>query len=409
MMKRSPIMYVATSTNVAQPGFQFVVVVKQGAMTLGKYFVPPNPANRLMFDASTVIDRFVRLDDRGAFGIIHELPQATNEIFSPATTGIGKFDVEIGEYYDGVEYLALATGNFHAIDGATQYRLGLNYPYNEFQPNGTTKIGWLTDRKSENNIYGAGIEVMAGDDDYGSMCFINDFTGIITSNTFGVRYSIYDSAGLISTQDIGINPTNGIGVPTSTVTADKLAYMGVLPANIGDADSPFTTSPASVTWVYYELTFLSAGALPMSMPLRVINTEAPCKHQATWLTWQNQVGGWELFRFDGRTDFKTDTIGKDYQKLMGTYSGTAFGFQTFDRGKDTYYIGKTLTRTIRTGAITTGEQDLLANVLRSQTILTYYNGEWLPCKVKTSSYTQTQFMSRVKTVSFDIEIAQQEL
>jgi hypothetical protein len=410
MMKRSAIMYVATSSNVAQPDFQFIVVVKQGATTLGKYYVPANPANRLMFDASTVIDRFVRLDDRSTLGIIHELPQAANQIFSPATTGIGKFDVEIGEYFGGVEYLALATDTFHAIDGATQYRLGLNYPYNEFQPTASNKIGWLTDRKNANNIYGAGIEINAGDFDYGTMCFINDSTGnVITGNAWGVRYSIYDNTVLVATQDIGINTTNGIGLPNSTVTANKLAYMGVLPANIGDADSPFTVAPSSVTWTYYELTLLSAGAAPMSLPLRIINTASPCKHEASWLMWQNQVGGWDMFRFDGRTDFKTDTSGKDYQKLMGTYSGTSFGFQTYDRSKDTYYISKTLTRTIRTDAITTGEQDLLANVLRSQTILTNYNGEWLPCKIKTSSYTQTQFMSRVKTVSFDIEIAQQEL
>jgi hypothetical protein len=409
MMKRSPIMYVATSTNVAQPDFQFIVVVKQRATTLGKYYVPSNPANRLIFDASTVIDRFVRLDDRSALGIIHELPQAANEIFSPATTGIGKFDVEIGEYYGGTEYLALATDTFYAIDGATQYRLGLNYPYNEFQPDGSGKIGWLTDRKNSGNIYGAGIEVKASNTDYGSMCFLNDSTGIITSSAWGVRYSIYDNVGLIGTEDIGINATNGIGLPNSTNAIDKLAYMGVLPANIGDADSPFALDPSSVTWEYYELTLISVGLAAVSLPLRIINTPSPCKHEASWLMWQNQVGGWDVFRFDGRTDFKTDTSGKDYQKLMGTYGGTTFGFQTYDRSKDTYYISKTLSRTIRTDIITTDEQDLLANVLRSQTVLTNYNGQWLPCKIRTSSYTQTQFMSKVKTVSFDIEIAQQEL
>lgn len=287
--------------------------------------------------------------------------------------------------------------------------MGLNYPYNEFQPDGSGKIGWLTDRKNENNIYGAGIEVKASNSDYGTMCFLNDSTGIITSSAWGVRYSIYDNVGLIGTEDIGINATNGIGLPNSTNAIDKLAYMGVLPANIGDADSPFTLDPSSVTWEYYELTLISVGLAPMSLPLRVVNTPSPCKHDASWLMWQNQVGGWDMFRFDGRTDFKTDTSGKDYQKLMGTYGGTTFGFQTYDRSKDTYYISKTLSRTIRTDFITTDEQDLLSNVLRSQTVLTNYNGQWLPCKIRTSSYTQTQFMSKVKTVSFDIEIAQQEL
>ena len=241
------------------------------------------------------------------------------------------------------------------------------------------------------------------------MCFLNDSTGIITSSAWGVRYSIYDNVGLIGTEDIGINATNGIGLPNSTNAIDKLAYMGVLPANIGDADSPFALDPSSVTWEYYELTLISVGLAAVSLPLRIINTPSPCKHEASWLMWQNQVGGWDMFRFDGRTDFKTDTSGKDYQKLMGTYSGTSFGFQTYDRSKDTYYISKTLSRTIRTDIITTDEQDLLANVLRSQTVLTNYNGQWLPCKIRTSSYTQTQFMSKVKTVSFDIEIAQQEL
>jgi len=51
------LMIVATSTNVAQPNFRYVVRVGNivTAVDLPDVIVPPNPQNRLMFDLSQVI------------------------------------------------------------------------------------------------------------------------------------------------------------------------------------------------------------------------------------------------------------------------------------------------------------------------------------------------------------------
>jgi len=56
-------MVVATSTNVAQPNFRYVVRVTNTTTSevLPDVIVPPNPQNRLMFDLSKVIESNVLL------------------------------------------------------------------------------------------------------------------------------------------------------------------------------------------------------------------------------------------------------------------------------------------------------------------------------------------------------------
>jgi hypothetical protein len=57
------LMIVATSTNVAQPNFRYVVRVTNTTTSevLPDVIVPPNPQNRLMFDLSKVIESNVLL------------------------------------------------------------------------------------------------------------------------------------------------------------------------------------------------------------------------------------------------------------------------------------------------------------------------------------------------------------
>ena len=57
------LMIVATSTNVAQPNFRYVVRLYNTQLSelMTEMIVPPNPANRLMFDCSQVIQHEVAL------------------------------------------------------------------------------------------------------------------------------------------------------------------------------------------------------------------------------------------------------------------------------------------------------------------------------------------------------------
>ena len=247
-MKRSNSTFVATSTNSAQTGFKFIVVVKDGSGTqISKYYIPKNPTNRLLFDVAPVIDQEVKidLDDANNDALVFTMPNSLNSILSGATNGIQKYTIEFGELYEvaGVltEFLALTSEIIHFLDGATQYRLGLNYQYTDLEPDGSTKKAWMTDRvpSSDNVIDANAIEVKASENDYGTICFLNDSTGIISSGALQIQYRIYNSAGVQGNDTITIGSTYGIGSPSSVLTSEKLAYMGYLPKNLNEANNPF--------------------------------------------------------------------------------------------------------------------------------------------------------------------------
>ena len=55
------------------------------------------------------------------------------------------------------------------------------------------------------------------------------------------------------------------------------------------------------------------------------------------------------------------------------------------------------------------EQRLLENILKSQEVVMYYGGEWLPVIVDTSSYKVQQKASKLRFAEMVVELAQDQL
>ncbi len=416
-MKRSNATFVCSSTNVANTGFKFIVVVKDGAGTqIGKYYIPANPSNRLIFDLAPVIDQEVKIDvdDANNDDIIFSLPNGNNEILSGCATGFLKFEVEFGELYEvgGVltEDLNLASTNKYFLDGATQYKKGINFEYTQLMPTGIGQKSWLTDRDISDTLVQRAVHIRAGNDDEGVICFLNDSTGIINSDATKIEYKLYNSSGLQATESIVINSALGVGSPSSANVTEKLAYFGCLPANIKHPFSPFTANVTTVTdWTYYTFQLTDGSGVGKSRILVIQRSDAPCKNDSAVLTWQNQVGGYDWFRFDGKTDTNIEKSGKDYSKPIGAYGNTTFTYDTYSRQKTSFYINNKQSFLLRTGVIDETEQELLSNVLKSQNVMMYYKNEWLPVVVNTNSFQVQEQTAQVKFASMTVELAQDQL
>ena len=416
-MKRSNATFVCSSTNVANTGFKFIVVVKDGAGTqIGKYYIPANPSNRLIFDLAPVIDQEVKIDvdDANNDAIIFNLPNSSNDIMSGCSTGFLKFEVEFGELYEvgGVltEDLNLASADKYFLDGATQYNKGLNYEYIELEANHFKRKTWLTDRELSSSKVDDAYHIKAGNNDRGVVCFLNDSTGIINSDATKIQYKIYNASGLQATENLSITSAIGIGSPASANVTEKLAYFGCLPSNIGNNSSPFTADYLNVTdWTYYTFQLTDNSGTAKSRHLVIERSDAPCKNEYAVLTWQNQVGGWDWFRFDGKSDINIEKKGKDYTKPIGAYGNATFSYDTYSRQKTSFTINNKKRFVLRTGVIDATEQELLSNLLKSQNVMMEYEFEWLPVTVDVNSFTVQQQTAQVKFASITVEIAQDQL
>jgi len=394
-----------------------VVVVKEGATQIAKYYISKDPSAYLVFDLQKLAEDYVRVDLTDATDpakIIFELPHTADWIMSPAPEGCKQLTIEFGEVYGNplVEYLTLITETIFLVDGITPYSLGINYNYPDYQASSATQKVWLTEREvSVDNPLGEScIVIHANEEDFGVIGFWNDTVGLITSSAQQIQYRIFDAVGVQGTDTILIAPANGIGLPSSSDAEDKLAYLGMYPANLNSADSPFNPlfAPSAISgWTHYTIRLLDGTINPMSRKIIVVNTEGPCKNLPATLYWTNSLGSWEAFKFYGRTDIEISSQSKNYIKPI--FNSTTRSFNSFDRQETQFGVDNTEMITLRTGVISNSERTLLSKVVKSKDVYVLYAGSYIPVVAKTSSMKVYELRSKIEEVEMTFTVAQQEI
>jgi hypothetical protein len=104
----SPMIVKATSTNIAQPGFQFVVQILINGKTI-TLLVSPNPSNILEIDIHRIVEAFVSVDIK------------YSDNFIVCSNSYVYYQVRIGEFYNNTQYLNLANFNAYGFNAIVDY------------------------------------------------------------------------------------------------------------------------------------------------------------------------------------------------------------------------------------------------------------------------------------------------
>lgn len=416
--RRSKIIFSFLSNQLAQPNFRYIIQVVQGGGTtpFASYLITPNAAGWVHFDMSSAIGDRVEVDTANAVGgdIIHELPSSPGFIFGKSDKGFERFRIRCGEYY-GTPPQAVA-GSFTSyrdvavIDGVSPVHLGVNYNlYLDFGSIDINNKFWLTDRPITNG----GVQLSASDSDRGAMAFLNNSAAAFGGgNSWRIKYEIFDSTGSVATELIDVEPARGTDLPSATgYVGGKLTYMGVLPGNISDADSGVNPAvvPSAITgWSYYTLQVVDLSGTAFGVALRVNNTPPPCKHDSVMLAWSNSVGGWDLFRMDGRTTISENSRSKQYQKLTGSYNAAAFSFNTYDRGDKEFFINREVVYTLNSGMIRESDARVLSGVMTSRNVMVYLEDRWRPVTVRKQAIQHGSNISKMREVIIQVIDSQRE-
>ena len=424
-VKGQKLFFVCTSSNLSEDNFKFIVVIKDEAGTqIAKYYKSPNLVGRLLFNLRPVINELIKVDvvdSQQSDGIIHNMPHAVNQQFTVALTGMQKFEVEIGEFYDdpgGDEHLNLASRSVYLNAGCLQYRDGYKNPLLDYQSNddGTTKA-FLLDRETELHKESGltGVTIKTNNLEYGCVSWFYSASGLIGDNSPIVKYSIYNASGLVSSVSYLYVGNGGGPAAGSSVAKNQQAYGAFYPGNISNADSFYTDTPATVAnWTYYTIQlFTNEEADEASLPLIFVNDCAPTKHSPAQLAWTNSVGGWEYLTFNGRVKNSISSSSKNYTRDMGDYNITTYSFNTFDRQETSFHIDSSLSYTLYRQNASDVDSRLLASLAKSQNVMVSLNNtvqpEWLPVIVESPNFNiEPSVSSKNLTLSVKIKLAQQE-
>lgn len=401
---KQKLIVVATSSNIGQPGFRYVITVSNGTTT-NTFYVQPNINGALVFDLNPVVAQAMDLgvDSTDSVPSLFASTTVQDAATSRNVLGIstiiqegyevlGVFTVQATEYpLDGS---ALINAAFQISDGfnpnpATHFALssGTSYIMSDL----VRSTYALDDVLTQYSLGANTIGITAFADDYGVLTVPTDNGTNLTGNAIN---------------NVQIVQFNAAGTPIQTdtlscvIAAGTINHLPLLPGNIEDIFG------LQSTWHHYIINFRKSGGSAAARSIAVFKANDECRFEKVRLGWTNSRGGWDYFNFTKRSEESYSVERKRYRKVVGNYGTadetTAFGFNTYDRGmtERSPFVEKMMR--IRTDFLTEGQFEYLKNLIYSESVyIINADGSATPVLIDSNNYTAIKTRSYVKT---DLEL-----
>lgn len=407
--RSNPIIYTASSTNVANTGFQFVFEVEIAGET-NTFLVKPNQSNRAIFDIQRVLKPYLgpRLNGNDASQFsIHELGAGTatlhlNELASNnATKPVQLVSVVVKEGWiiAGV-FTPTATGQ------ATSSFVVQNiaYPSSRFEFNKDSTSQHTTDRTvltgygefDMAETYGLGvladvILLPTNANDKGILSFITD-----DGTYYATGVSSYIIRGVM-VEDDGTTTTKEI---TIAGAAGQITHFGCYPYNLTNSSigASFFDPASYPNYRYYTIS-LHDNTNPAKPIIgnkyvffekdyqakTLLNEFNPQESRYVRVTWLNDQGFYDYFNFNYKAEYTQKVERKTMQKILGSFTGTTYSANQYDRGLAHTSVNAERVITMTSKKLDTDEFRLMSSLLRSTDVnlLTdiggdFYNSSIIP-------------------------------
>jgi hypothetical protein len=142
--------------------------------------------------------------------------------------------------------------------------------------------------------------------------------------------------------------------------------VGAYPSNLINDGYDFTDVK------YYTIQAGEVTSFPVYTPFSRVYcfylVPDDCRFDNVRLGWTNTCGGVDYFNFTKKSELSYNYDRKQYQKVVGSYNASSFGFNTFDRGTTDRYVTTTKGLQINSDWISVGEFELLQTLCRSNDV-----------------------------------------
>jgi hypothetical protein len=401
---KQKLIVVATSSNIGQPGFRYVITVSNGT-TSNVFYVQPNINGALVFDLNPVVAQAMDLGVNSTDSVPSLFASTTvqddgtarnilgiSTIIQEGYEVLGLFTVQATEY--ALDGSALINAAFQISDGfnpnpATHFALssGTSYIMSDL----VRSTYAMDDLLAKYSLGANTIGITGFADDYGVLTVPTDNGTNLTGNAIN---------------NVQIVQFNAAGSPIQTntlacvIAAGTINHLPLLPGNIEDIFG------LQSTWNHYLINFRKSGGSAAARSIAVFKADDECRFEKIRLGWTNSRGGWDYFNFTKRSEDSYSVERKRYRKVVGNYGtadeSTAFGFNTYDRGmtERSPFVEKMMR--IRTNFLTEGQFEYLKNLIYSESVyIINADGSATPVLIDSNNYTAIKTRSYTKT---DLEL-----
>ena len=168
--------------------YRFVVVVKENAVEIGKFYLTPNPNKSAPFDLGEVVRGRVAVDTK-KYQLESPIHVPNNKMFTKSNGNVNKYTVDLKTWNGSTESSVEDTQDVWLFDGHEQINSGLFPSFENYYGFVSTNKYWLTDRVPNNNI----IDVYAATEDTGVVAFINNIGTLNVSLVSQMKFNFFNT------------------------------------------------------------------------------------------------------------------------------------------------------------------------------------------------------------------------
>lgn len=389
------LMIVASSTNVANPGFRFVFDF--GTFQVN---VQPNASNKGILDLAPIFREQMQ----------HKLKPDVNGTDVEAISTI-YCTVREGWLVDGVFTIsgtgAVIMDRIYAF--MAEYQVSDSYKPNvntRYALDGITKYAMSERTKDTHKWIEAPARGLSSEyvyiptrmSDWGILYAPSSSDELLVDNNFDIAVvSTYNNSNtLIDTNKFDLDNSN-----------NQVNAIGIFYANLeawGGVD---------LTGVkYYTVQFGKETAFPIytasSRVYCFYLVDDDCRFDNVRLSWSNTCGGVDYFNFTKKSELSYSYDRKQYQKVIGTYNDATFSFATYERGITDRYVTTTKGLQINSDWVSVGEFNLLQTLCRSNDVyIINDDGTQTPVLVDTQNFViKDERYSKLYNVTLNLKYSQ---
>ena len=382
-----PLIFVASSTNVGNTGFRYrVVLVKISASEEVSFYLPPNPADKLVFDANAIVSKWcMNAVDLSGSPIVF----ADGSYEEVGASGLVQFKCNMYEAWivDGVLTDAPSSEEITDIKvWPARYQISDGY-----RPNPATRYGLtgqtkylLSSRYADTHLPDLFPKISSS----GNVVYIPT-----READYGViSFCTIQASGIAALKGrVTLVPDSGSPV-TYTADLPDFGHFGCYPANLNASTISGIPKPSDYpNWRYIGFQILNASNAIVSASYVLYNAAIyggiDCKYPNVRLAWVNEHGGWDFFNFTRKNEENLEVERRRYRKVVGTYAAETFGFNSFDRGLTERAPVVKQYLNIESGWLQEGEFTLLKSLLYSkQVFIVNDNATITPVLIEDNSY-----------------------
>jgi hypothetical protein len=389
------LMLVASSTNVANAGFRFVfdfgsfqVNVQPNASSKGILDLAPIFRESLQHDASLLTSSADTENTSVAF-ISCTIKEGwlVDGVFTVSGSGMADIDdvfAFLAEYQIADRYKPNPNSRY-ALNGIDKYLMSE-------RTTDTHKWSEAAARGFQNGT----VYIPTRLADWGIM-YTPSATALLADSDFDIAvFSTYDNSNaLIDTINVNLS------------SADNLVnIIAANPMNLMSGGLDFTNVK------YYTMQIGKEIAFPVYTPASRVYcfyiVPDDCRFDNVRLGWTNTCGGVDYFNFTKKSELSFNYDRKQYQKVVGTYNESTFGFNTWDRGTTDRYVTTTKGLQINSDWVSVGEFQLLQTLCRSNDVyIINDDGTMTPVLVDTQNFViKDERYSKLYNVTLNLKYSQ---